>query len=396
MGFFVSVRRLCRRPVRKIDFWMDGIANKYLNTITTSLYFEIASIIILAIDALSTCIAVSNRDTDNLGYVIITCIFYGFYMIEFLLRFCDQLGSFWHSRMNCFDFFILILIFIQLCESFINYPLMYYAHQLVNLRFLRLFRISKHVEGLALVTHALMDTIVTYALNVFILLLIFIYLFGVVGKHLFGSPQNDNQDMENWGSLAKTFFPLFAYTTMDEWLFFHDILEEKGFVYMARTFGIAFILIVGFVIMTSLRAIVISNINRMKQELQQKIAEENEQRVSSKHEKFIKQQHEMVNEMIRRQVAGESDTFEDMTKMFFQDELSHNDIVTWRDMCGWPLWIFSFFQTLDYQDTISYRLQQYHYEMGTVLLKLLETGEELGSLLSPTTVSRTRTATSMK
>ncbi len=63
---------------------------------------------------------------------------------------------------------------------------------------------------------ALIDVIVKWVVNILVLLLLLMYLFGVMGVYFFGYKTNTIRDEENWGTLPQAMLTLFGFVTVCE------------------------------------------------------------------------------------------------------------------------------------------------------------------------------------
>ena len=59
---------------------------------------------------------------------------------------------------------------------------------------------------------ALLDTLRKWVINIIILLLLIMFLFAIMGYYCFG--YRDDQDKENWGTLARALLTLFSFVTV--------------------------------------------------------------------------------------------------------------------------------------------------------------------------------------
>uniref|UniRef100_A0A8C4TF36 Ion transport domain-containing protein n=1 Tax=Erpetoichthys calabaricus TaxID=27687 RepID=A0A8C4TF36_ERPCA len=93
------------------------------------------------------------------------------------------------------------------------------------------------------------------------LLFMWMFVFAMLGSHFFGDEEDG--DLENWGTFALAMFTLFSLVTVDGWTDVSDRLVEFQFEY-CYWFVITFIVIAYFLLFSMFVAVVIMEIQESK------------------------------------------------------------------------------------------------------------------------------------
>ena len=65
---------------------------------------------------------------------------------------------------------------------------------------------------------AFLITLKTNVLDVLVLLLIVIFIFGILGHYLFGTSSNANYSLKDWGNIGNSFYTLLVLVCADGWV----------------------------------------------------------------------------------------------------------------------------------------------------------------------------------
>lgn len=170
--------------------------------------------------AISTEIQVKDNRTGSSSVPealqILDLIYLALYTVEFILKVYVAPVRYWKSSYNQFDFFILAVSYLQWIIGMMSVDVLNFTFLRVlrALRGLRAFRSISFVRSLQIIINALVTTIKRNVVDLVLLLLLFMYIFGVTGKQLFGTSEATPDSKELWGTLGSSFRVLFVYVTV--------------------------------------------------------------------------------------------------------------------------------------------------------------------------------------
>lgn len=128
-----------------------------------------------------------------------------------------------------------------------------------SFRILRILRVLSYFRSMRLVVNAILHTIPAM-FSVFILLCLFMYIYGVLCVNLFAK-----DFPELFGDLAKSFFTLFQIITFDDWV--AGIVQPVMEIYpYSWILFISFIFIVAFIILNLVIGIITNSIEEINQQ----------------------------------------------------------------------------------------------------------------------------------
>lgn len=150
-----------------------------------------------------------NDEPEPSEYVYAALIYLAIYIAEFLIKIFESPLCYWKSSSNVFDF---LIVAVSLLEKIVStrVPIGVVARRyLRSIRALRALRIISFVRKLQVVFNALVDTIKNNAIHLLVLLFLVMFIFGVLGRYLFGvsGPQ---EVLDDWGSLPASLYSLWV------------------------------------------------------------------------------------------------------------------------------------------------------------------------------------------
>lgn len=183
--------------------------------------------------------------------------------MEFILKLYAEPKDYWKSYYNLFDFTVLFISYFEITiHSFLTHEKHVNIEGLKILRAfrtLRTLRTISFIKGLQILVKALVDTIHRWLINIILLLLLLMYMFGVMGYYFFGT--GDHADTKNWGSMSKAMLSLFTFVSADGWTDIQESMDEKGYKF-SRLFTIVFIFIGNFIFTNVFIGVIIMSINQ--------------------------------------------------------------------------------------------------------------------------------------
>ena len=151
---------------------------------------------------------------------------------------------------NVFDFTIIVLSLLPVTGSFAM------AARLGRL--LRVLHLISSVRGLRIIVAAIVRSIPSVG-YIIILMGILIYVYAVTGYYLF-----KDLDPDNWGSLGLSSLAILQMVTLDDWaVLMHRAIQAHP---LAWIYFVSFIVIATFIVLNLFIAIVINNLNNVREE----------------------------------------------------------------------------------------------------------------------------------
>jgi voltage-gated sodium channel len=158
--------------------------------------------------------------------------------------------TFFRSGWNVFDFVVVTLSLLPTAGAFATVA-----------RLARVLRVARMVSGLPelrLIIGTMLRSIPSMG-NVVLLLGLLIYVYGVIGHHLFAAV-----DVEHWGSLGRAAHTLFVIITLEGWV---EIMQKSAqATSWAWLYYASFIVIAVFVVINLFIAVVINNLEKVRSE----------------------------------------------------------------------------------------------------------------------------------
>ena len=151
---------------------------------------------------------------------------------------------------NVFDFLVIVFALVPATGQFAMIARL--------ARLLRVVRLVSAVQDLRLIVAALVRSIPS-VMHVTILMSIVVYIYAIMGYHLFHA-----HDPENWGSLGISVLTLFNIITLEGWtevMFTAMELHPLAWIYF-----VSFVVVGTFVVINMFIAIIINNLDEAKRD----------------------------------------------------------------------------------------------------------------------------------
>lgn len=149
---------------------------------------------------------------------------------------------------DLFDFSIIVLAFVPGIGPLITVARL--------ARLLRVLRIVRQFSELRIIIDSLMKAIPSIS-NVFLLLVILFYIYGVLGVHLFSSV-----DYYRWGTLGSSILTLFTIVTLTNWdIVFYNALSSNPYAWI---FFFSFVLLGSLIVINMFVGIMVFNITESR------------------------------------------------------------------------------------------------------------------------------------
>ena len=232
--------------------------NRFAETsrrLTQSHAFEIGIIAVILLNAvllgIATLPAIDRNYGELMGHVYeVTLVVF---IAEALLKMYTarpRLAGYFRDGWNAFDFLVIVFALIPATSQFAVIARL--------ARLLRVLRLVSSVKELRLIVGALVRSIPSVG-HVLVLMGIIVYVYAIIGYHLFGQ-----HDPENWGNLGLAFLALFKIITLDGWTVLMD--TAMGFNGLAWIYFVSFVVLGTFVVANLFIAIIINNLDEAKME----------------------------------------------------------------------------------------------------------------------------------
>ncbi len=188
-----------------------------------------------------------------------------------MLAHAPNLLRFFRDPWNVFDFAIVVFALLPAGGQFATVARL--------ARLMRVVRLISIFPELRLIVGTMLRSLSSMG-NVILLLGLVMYVYGVLGYHLFGE-----QDPENWGTLPLALLTLFEILTLEGWVELQNIgMEGSSWVWL---FYASYVMLAVFIVVNLFIAVVINNLETVKAETR---AAEN---VGDPHEQLLKRIEEM-------------------------------------------------------------------------------------------------------
>ena len=346
-----------------------------IKIITESNTFNFAIIAVIFLNSIFLALETEREIAESWGpevFDIMDYIFLTIYTLEFLMKIYAEPRRYWYSGYNLFDFIILILSFGEFLYSLISDNVQDDRISSLKvfraLRTLRTLRTISFIKGLQVLVTALVHTVRKWVINIVLLLLLIMFLFGIMGYYFFG--YTDEGDQEHWGTLGDAMMTLFSLVTVDGWTDLQAELDDRDFEY-SRVYTITFIVLGHFIFTNVFIGVIIMNISEATENYKHEREKEREVVLKHKKEFVMARQQQEIKKMMERQKRGKFTDFYEMVHDF-EKSLSHQDSIMMPDLCTNIIWMETLMRTLDHMDSTMYIVQQLHFEMANHLATVLE------------------------
>lgn len=214
--------------------------------------FIIAVILVNAVlVGLETSAAVLARYGPALELVNMLVV--GIFIVEIALRITSYWPrplAFFRDGWNVFDFSVVALSLLPAAGSFATVARL--------ARLLRVVRLVSVVPELRLIVGTMLRSF-SSMIAIVLLLLLVVYVYAVLGYHLFGQA-----DPDRWGDLGTAVRTLFEALTLEGWLEFQAAVI--GRVPLAWLFFASYILIAVFIVVNLFIAVILRNLEKVEAE----------------------------------------------------------------------------------------------------------------------------------
>ena len=216
------------------------------------------------------------------------------FAVEITLKLYANGLRFFKNGWNIFDFTIVLISLIPATGS---------LSVLRALRVLRILRLLKMAPRLKFIVNSLFKSLPDLAW-IFILILIFYYLYSVMGTKLFGE-----SFPELFGTLTTSMFTLFQLMTLEDWV--NGIAKPVMSVFpFAYVYFISFILITSVVVLNLIIAVIVSGLEAIQTEDRKILMDELEKDIESDKLEILTELRSLKNKLsdIENTILNSSDT----------------------------------------------------------------------------------------
>ena len=179
---------------------------------------------------------------------ILNYIALGIFIAEAVLKMVASkpiVGGYFRDGWNIFDFLVIVFALVPFTGEF--------AQVARLVRLLRVVRLITMVRDLRLIVAALVRSIPSVG-HVMMLMGIIMYIYSIMGYHLFSQ-----HDPDNWGSLGLCVLTLFNIITLEGWT---EIMATAMELYpLAWIYFVSYVVIATFVVINLFIAIIINNLD---------------------------------------------------------------------------------------------------------------------------------------
>jgi hypothetical protein len=254
--------------------------------VVKSVLFENLMIVLVAIN---TVLLAMNRygQPDKEDYIlnVVNIIFTLFYLMEMLLRLCSfGIVQYFSEPFNFLDCSIVVISLTEIIfldgqaalSAFLALRVFKVLKMLRAFRVLRVAKLFKSLHMIQQVIEVIEKTIAPF-LYTCVLLLIFIFIYSLIGMQLFGGKMDmkGERPRQNFDSFHKAFLSMFQVLTLEDWqnLLFTAVRAQNPIV--CSVYFISWIFLGNFVLLNLLLAFVldafISSDKETKEDLAKKV-----------------------------------------------------------------------------------------------------------------------------
>lgn len=190
-------------------------------------------------------------------------VIFVFEIVVRMLSYAPNLLRFFRDPWNIFDFAIVVFALLPAGGQFATVARL--------ARLMRVVRLVSIFPELRLIVGTMLRSLSSMG-NVILLLGLVMYVYGVLGYHLFSQ-----RDPENWGNLGLSLLTLFEILTLEGWVELQNIgMEESSWVWL---FYASYVMLAVFIVVNLFIAVVINNLETVKAETRaaENVGDPNEQ-----------------------------------------------------------------------------------------------------------------------
>ena len=226
-----------------------------IRRITSAPAFDAAIIAIIIVNAVLLGLETSHAIDEDFGQWIdrVHQVTLFIFIVEAVLKIAvssPRIVGYFRDGWNVFDFLIIVFALIPATGQFAMIARL--------ARLLRVLRLVSTIRDLRLIVTALVRSIPSVG-HVMLLMGIVVYIYAIIGYHLFGE-----HDPENWRDLGISLLTLFNIVTLEGWtevMYRAMDLSELSWIYF-----VSFVVIGTFVVFNLFIAIIINNLDEAKLE----------------------------------------------------------------------------------------------------------------------------------
>jgi voltage-gated sodium channel len=239
-----------RRPLRYV-----GAMVHLCRRVASSRWFQNAALSVIVANAVLIGVETSPALWERYGglFNALNAAVQVIFVVEIavrLLAFGPRVHRFFLDGWNVFDFTIVALSLLPAAGPFTTVARL--------ARLLRALRVVSALPELRLIVATMLRSIPSLA-NVVVLLGLILYVYAIIGVHLFAGV-----DPGNWGSLPRAGLTLFEILTLEGWV---DLMNTSlAATTWAWIYYVSFVVLAVFVVINLFIAIVINNLEAAKRE----------------------------------------------------------------------------------------------------------------------------------
>lgn len=337
--------------------------HQYILGITHSKLFSRFIMIIILLNSVVIVLDLEIKDKSNFLvqlFPALNNICLAIYTLEFAMKLYSDRWQYWYSTYNVFDFCILIMAYIDLAIELSNMQHDTKFLKLVrSMRTFRALRSISFIRGVQVIANALISTLKELIVDVILLLMLMMFVFGIMGYYFFGYDAKTVDAYDNWGTLSNSFLTLFTLVTMDRWTKFVDALTIEGVsLYYSRSYIIIYLFVGHFIISNLFIAVIITNIESSSNNFKQKLLKERDIIIQAKKKEFWYRCKREVKWMMDKVHLDGSCNFQDLATEFYFS-LQKRDFVVMSDLKTNLIWL----------DTINKEINRYHSTSRRILME---------------------------
>jgi voltage-gated sodium channel len=236
--------------------WTGKTSNNPFGRVAAHRLFQNSVIVVILANAVIMGLETAPEVMRRVGSLLLALngLFQAIFVVEITIR----LAAYWPRPLrffregwNVFDFLVVAVSLLPASGSFANVARL--------ARVLRVGRLVSVAPELRLIIGTMLKSIPSMA-HVILLLSVLLYIYGVLGYHLFGAA-----DPARWGSLPAAIWSLFKILTLEGWI---DIFDASGASRGGWLFYVSFIFLAVFVVVNLFIAVVINNLDRARAEIE--------------------------------------------------------------------------------------------------------------------------------
>ncbi|KNC47916.1 cation channel sperm-associated protein 3 [Thecamonas trahens ATCC 50062] len=342
----------------------------FMEWVTTSNVFSVGIMLVIIFNAVVIAIETDRtvRENNAKFFAAIDWATITLYSLEFVFKLIARPLGYWESGYNRFDFFILLISYVQLLFASASVLGEFTFLRVIRaLRSLRALRSISFVRSLQILVQAFYKTLgdIVYLLG---LLFLVIFVYAIIGYYLFG--YEEYHDRERWGTLGDGIISLFTFVTVDGWTALQAKLDEISKA--SRLYTVSFILVGHFIFANLFIGIFVERLDRSAAEDKAAMKRIKLEQYRKKKALILERQQRDYEVLIERtKTLSPEQNVQDMLELM-AGSLRHDDLVPMTNLTCNLTWLNTYLATMSYHENTVYRLQQLQYELINVMSELVE------------------------